>query len=360
MAIHSDGSVHGDANRRLVRFFSICLSSLVFVYSLSAVRIFVEGHAFAFTDWMLVAAKVALGAAALLVAVYPAWLAGPLERQIDEMGALFEGAYADAATAEKIRMIVLVTMVSLLLELVMIRWLASVFPVFSFFKNFTLLACFLGLGAGYAVAEKQPCAPGLVLPMLALFVGIITLLRYDIAATTDLFAGLPMQEQTSISIWMDKLNWQELFGQSVPLYLLLGTSFVLCACICYPIGQHCGKLLGSTDALRAYGLNLVGSIVGVAVLFVMSLFWLPPVVWFTAVGGTLLFFVLSRDKRMPLGVASFCLLIGILSWPVRHPAHLFAVSAAGEDGEIRRPDEHPFGRLLLPEGVQLLGRQPRA
>ena len=53
----------------------------------------------------------------------------------------------------------LVTMLSLLLELVMIRWLASMFPVYSFYKNFTMLACFLGLGAGYAVAEKQPCAP---------------------------------------------------------------------------------------------------------------------------------------------------------------------------------------------------------
>jgi len=34
-------------------------------------------------------------------------------------------------------------MLSLLLELVLIRWLASVFPVFSFYKNFTMLACFL-------------------------------------------------------------------------------------------------------------------------------------------------------------------------------------------------------------------------
>jgi len=307
----------GDANRRLVRFFSICLSSLVFIYSLLAVRLFLEGQAFAFTDWLLIAVRVVLGMAALVVVVYPSWLAGPPERQIDQMGSLFEGAFEHTGAAEKIRMIVLVTMVSLLLELIMIRWLASVFPVFSFFKNFTLLACFLGLGAGYAVAGKQPCAPGLVLPMLALFVGIITLLRYDVGATTDLFSGLPMQEQTSISIWMDRLNWQDLLGRSVPLYLLLGTSFVLCACICYPIGQLCGKLLGSTDALKAYGLNLVGSIVGVMVLFVMSLFWLPPVVWFTAVGGTLLFFVLARDARMPLGVASFCLLIAILSWPVQ-------------------------------------------
>src|SRR5258707_11289632 len=157
------------------------------------------------------------------------------------MGSLFEGGFANASPEQKIRLIVLVTMVSLLLELVMIRWLASVFPVFSFFKNFTLLACFLGLGAGYAVAEKQPCAPALVLPMLALFVGIITLLRYDVGTTTDFFSGLPMQEQTSISIWMDKLNWLELGQRSIPLYLLLGMCFLFCACICLPFAQRSWK-----------------------------------------------------------------------------------------------------------------------
>jgi spermidine synthase len=319
MDAHSNAIVHvtDDANRRLVRFFSICLSSLVFVYSLLAVRLFLEGNSFGLTDWSLIALRVLLGLAALIAVIYPAWLARPLERQIELMGSLFESEFVKASTREKIALIVLVTMVSLLLELVMIRWLASVFPVFSFFKNFTLLACFLGLGAGYAVAEKQPCAPALVLPMLALFVGIITLLRYDIATTTGVFAGLPMQEQTSISIWMDRLNWVALLQRSIPLYLLLGMSFVLCACICYPVGQLCGKLLGATDALKAYGLNLLGSIVGVMVLFVMSLFWLPPTVWFTAVAGVLLVFVLARDSHLPLGVASFCVLLTILAWPVQ-------------------------------------------
>jgi spermidine synthase len=309
---------HDDANLRLVRFFSICLGSLVFVYALLAVRLFLDGSSFELADWALIILRVLLGAAALVMMLYPAWLARPLESRIGEMGSLFEAGFADASTKEKIRLIVLVTMVSLLLELVMIRWLASVFPVFSFFKNFTLLACFLGLGAGYAVSEKQPCAPGLVLPMLASFVGVITLLRYDVGANTDVFSALPMQEQTSISIWMDKLNWFSLFQHSVPLYLLLGMSFVLCACICYPVGQLCGKLLGATDALKAYGLNLAGSILGVAVLFVMSLFWLPPVIWFTAVGGVLLFFVLARDaKCLPLGVVSFSALIIVLAWPVQ-------------------------------------------
>ena len=33
---------HDDANLRLVRFFSICLGSLVFIYALLAVRLFTE------------------------------------------------------------------------------------------------------------------------------------------------------------------------------------------------------------------------------------------------------------------------------------------------------------------------------
>jgi hypothetical protein len=35
-------------------------------------------------------------------------------------------------------------MLSLLLELVLIRWLASMFPVYSFYKNFTMRAAFSG------------------------------------------------------------------------------------------------------------------------------------------------------------------------------------------------------------------------
>src|SRR5215471_7028538 len=308
---------YGETNRRLVRFYGICLSSLLVVFAVFSVRLFLAGHAFGFVDWLLILLRMLLGAFALTVVLYPAWLARWIEPGIDAMGSLFEGRFENSTAKEKVTLIVLVTMTSLLLELVMIRWLASVFPVFSFFKNFTLLACFLGLGAGYAVSDKQPCAPALVLPMLALFVAIITLMRYDIGAANDLFAGLPMREQTSISIWMDRLDWLELFRHSAPLYLLLGMSFVLCACICYPVGQLCGKLLGTTESLKAYGLNLFGSILGVIALFVMSLFWLPPVIWFTAVAGILLYFVLSRDTRTPIGVASFCLLVTVLAWPMQ-------------------------------------------
>lgn len=285
-------------NRSLVRIFCLSLGGLLFVYTTIAIYGLVTREGINATELATGLLRIALGLTLALLFCW-GWLAEPLERQVGLMGATFEADYARLSTKTKIRSIVLVTMLSLLLELVLIRWLASVFPVFAFYKNFTMLACFLGLGAGYAVAEKQPCAPALVLPMLALFVGVITLLRYDTAGGYLIFS----------------IGWLSTFD--LPVYLLLGASFILCACICYPVGQLCGKLLHSSNSLNAYGLNLMGSVLGVIALFVMSLYWLPPVIWFAVIGGLMLLFVLSRDEFMSAGIASFCVLLAILAWPVQ-------------------------------------------
>ena len=286
-------------NRSLIRIFGLSLSGLLFVYSTIAVYGLFALETINAAELAVGLLRIALGPLALVAFLRWGWLADPLERQVSLMGACFEADYAELSTKTKTRSIVLVTMLSLLLELVLIRWLASMFPVYSFYKNFTMLACFLGLGAGYAVAERQPCAPALVLPMLALFVGVITLLRYDTGAAYLIFS----------------IGWLSTFD--LPVYFLLGASFVICACICYPVGQLCGKLLHSSDSLNAYSLNLGGSILGVIALFVMSLYWLPPAIWFAVTGGIMLLFVLSRDDFLPIGIASFCVLLAVLAWPVQ-------------------------------------------
>src|SRR5262249_38424903 len=98
---------HGsdDANRRLVRIFSIYLGTLGFIYALLAVRIFIEGGGFAFADWPPMVLRVGLGVAALILIIYPSWLARPLEREIDAMGRMFEGEFMKAGVQEKIRLI---------------------------------------------------------------------------------------------------------------------------------------------------------------------------------------------------------------------------------------------------------------
>ena len=52
-------------------------------------------------------------------------------------------------------LVVVLAGTGLFLELAMIRWHASIFPMFAFYKNFSLLACFAGLGLGYATARSR-------------------------------------------------------------------------------------------------------------------------------------------------------------------------------------------------------------
>ena len=51
-------------------------------------------------------------------------------------------------------------------ELVVIRFHASCFQLFAFFKNVSLLSCFLGLGMGYCLSGRRLYTP-LVVPLMA-------------------------------------------------------------------------------------------------------------------------------------------------------------------------------------------------
>ena len=146
-------------NRSLVRIFGLSLGSLLVVHSAIAVHGLFQLASISASELGVGLLRIALGVAAVGVMFGWSRFDEPIERQVDAMGSLFEAGYEAASTKEKIRLIVLVTMVSLLLELVMIRWLASVFPVFSFFKNFTLLACFLGLARATRSPKNNAARP---------------------------------------------------------------------------------------------------------------------------------------------------------------------------------------------------------
>jgi hypothetical protein len=55
---------------------------------------------------------------------------------------------------------------SLFLELTLIRWQSSVLAFLAFYKNFSLLACFAGLGLGYALAARDRILLLMVVPLL--------------------------------------------------------------------------------------------------------------------------------------------------------------------------------------------------
>jgi spermidine synthase len=200
---------------------------------------------------------------------------------------------------------------SLFLELAVIRWQGTIFEVFAFYKNFTLLACFAGLGLGYAMARRS-LIPLFLSPLLLCWqFALLSGTRYGLAEwdRTSL-QMLPFSEQLNVG-----LPVVGKFYQGLPVFFLLAIVFVITVLAFIPVGQLCGRLMERRDNLSAYGFNLLGSIAGVLLMFVVSAFWTPPVIWFLIAFAGLL---LLHERRLFLllfaGGASLAALV-ILAWP---------------------------------------------
>ena len=186
---------------------------------------------------------------------------------------------------------------SLFLELAVIRWQGTVFPLFAFYKNLGLLACFAGLGLGYALARRRPIPLVLTLPLLAWQIALLTLLRYSgegLHARSLMVA--PITEQVNMMLATASRP-----HSYIPIYLFLACVFALTALAFVPVGQVCGRLMARRANLRAYGLNLLGSLAGVVLMHGISFLWAPPAVWFGLGFAGLLVFQGFARRGLALG-----------------------------------------------------------
>jgi hypothetical protein len=206
---------------------------------------------------------------------------------------------------------------SLFLELSIIRWQATVFELFAFYKNFSLLACFAGLGLGYALGSRKLIPLFLAVPLFCWQFALLLGLRYGLAAENRLsLKMLPFSEQQNMGLPIVST----LFN-GIQTYFLLALVFLLTALAFIPIGQLCGCFLEqrgkeTREKLSAYGLNLAGSVAGVLLMFVLSAFWTPPVVWFLLAFGLLLAFHVWSPRPLLFGAVSVVLALIVLAWPV--------------------------------------------
>src|SRR6476661_2850613 len=68
------------------------------------------------------------------------------------------------------RQLILVSVLSLFLEMLMIRWVSSEIRIFAYFKNFVLVACFLGFGLGCYLCRRRVQLMALTMSLLLLAV----------------------------------------------------------------------------------------------------------------------------------------------------------------------------------------------
>ncbi len=230
-------------------------------------------------------------------------------------------------------------------ELMIIRLHSSYFQLFAYFKNVSLLSCFLGLGIGYTLGSRRPLATPLVLPLVALLSGVLYLLRYHPVAAQ---LQTPVSEQLGLGI-----DIVQTVSRVVAVYGFLAAVFALNALCFVPLGHLASRLMLRTEKLVSYSWNLAGSLGGILLFNLLSFLWAPPSVWFLAVTLLLLPFMTGRMNTMvPTAVAGVVIvaLLGVSfqpnQWDVYSPYQVLTLTVKGNRPPEVRVNNVYYQRLL--------------
>jgi SAM-dependent methyltransferase len=226
---------------------------------------------------------------------------GWLEISADELGASRHGKLA------------LISGLSLFVEMLMIRWVSSEVRVFAYFKNFVLVACFLGFGLGCMLCRRRIHLNVMLAPLLLLTI----LLTAPLSPLHKMIAGLPglLGTGSEVHIWgvpAAPASWSGMFLAMlfvVPLFAEIALVFV-------PSGQLVGWALENTaNGVTAYSVNVLASLAGIGGFTALGFLTQPPRVWLLAAGLlSVLVFWPNRRARMVVG-AVFLSCVALLSLP---------------------------------------------
>jgi len=212
-----------------------------------------------------------------------------LEVQIEDLGGFSYGQ------------LILISLLSLFLEMLMIRWVSSDIRIFAYFKNFVLIACFLGFGLGCYLCRRRVQLTALIAPLLLLTV----ILKTPISPLHRSVAALPQMLGASVEVHVWGVptlptNWISiLLAMSfvVPLFAVIAIAFV-------PFGQLVGWYLeNAPEGVAAYSVNVLASLAGIAGFTLLSFLHQPPWVWFLVAGVlSVLFFRGNASSRKAVGI----------------------------------------------------------
>ncbi len=215
----------------------------------------------------------------------PPWLAA--------LGSRWSFDPAELAGPPLVRL-ALVSVAGLFLEMAMIRWISSEIRIFAYFKNFVLIACFLGFGVGASLGKRRGNLLALLVPLVLL----------------ALFVELPRELVSTLPVLLGATSEVQVWGvPSVPrdanalAALAVGVAvssaaFGLIAFAFVPIGQVVGHdIETASSGVRAYTVNILGSLAGLLGYTLLCFAYQPPAIWFGAV-AVLLVLLLRRQALL--------------------------------------------------------------
>src|SRR3990172_10118487 len=190
--------------------------------------------------------------------------------------------------------IFLISVVILFLELMLIRWIGTEIRVFAYLGNLILVVCFFGTGLGCYLASR---------PVMLTRLGLNLLFLVALVSNPFHLSQLNMNNFIiMLSGFEDSPIWAEMVGHNT----LLGIGgLVIVAVLMYlivftfvPAGQILGQAFSEHPRLiRAYSINVTGSLLGICLFNGLSSLSTPPALWFALVA--LLLVALVATMRPP-------------------------------------------------------------
>jgi hypothetical protein len=202
----------------------------------------------------------------------------------------------------------LTSTVLLFVELMLIRWVPSEIRYVGFFSNFLLMASFLGIGLGILLGRRGARYSLIFFPLLLLVVvGLVTQnqLNVDIKSQDELFFGLA--EHTA---------------DTNPTVLILAVALV--TAVMAALAMPLGPLLRSMPPLKAYAVDIIGSMTGIALFALMSALGTSPVIWFSVVAVLVILLVLGTRIDVWAIVTVVTILIIIVPVARSNPSDLWS------------------------------------
>lgn len=194
---------------------------------------------------------------------------------------------------------------SLYLELAVIRFTSAEVLYLGYFSNLILITAFLGLGLGFLSAKRKLPLTRLY-PFVLLFLFALVLVSpFDVRALKDRH-GLH---------FFGNIEGQAGLSAPALLSILALTSIALFA----TVGRMVGQVFTQLKPLRAYTFDIAGSLLGIALFSMQSMFWSGPSTW--VLTATLLLcigYLLAPDpaeqrRAIPLVLGAVAVVVLLLS-----------------------------------------------
>lgn len=255
--------------------------------------------------------------------------AGRLEIRTEELGGF---GYAQLSR---------ISLLSLFVEMLMIRWVSSDIRIFAYFKNFVLVACFLGFGLGCYLCRRRIQLTALIAPLILLTIVLkapISPLRKSIAALPQLLGA-----SVEVHVWgvpAMPTSWTGMLlalSFVVPLFAVIATAFI-------PFGQLVGWYLENAPrGVAAYSVNVLASLAGIAGFTLLSFLHQPPWVWFLVAGVFSIVFFWGHPRARKALTLTFLACVCLLAIPDhRHamtywsPYQKLTITPVYHDGQLEK------------------------